>query len=69
MYQENEFDKLENIDGIADDMRCLAHMIEIVGHSCETVDMTGLAGILNVMACKVSCESWQAVKLLHAKGN
>lgn len=67
MYQENEFDKLEDISRVVDGLNCLAHMLEIVDNTAESINLKGFAEALRALAFKADMQTRQTVELLRDK--
>lgn len=67
MYQENEFDKLENVDSAVSGLVCLAHMLEIVDDTADSISQKDFAEILRSIAFRINRETRETVKILHNK--
>lgn len=66
MYQENEFDKLEEIRTAVAGLNSVRNMLEIVDLSRDNISYNELAGLIAALAFTINCRVDQILAILHS---
>ncbi|WP_410685677.1 hypothetical protein [Avibacterium paragallinarum] len=66
MNKLNQFDKIEDVRRVADGLKSLQHMLEIVDNTADQISLDQLACLIGALAFKLNCDVDQMLAILHS---
>lgn len=66
MNNINQYDKIEDIRQVAEGLKSLQHLLEIVDNTADQISLTQLACLIGALAFKLNCDVDQMVAILHS---
>lgn len=66
MKHINQFDKIEDIRRVAEGLKSLQHLLEIVDNTADQISLEQLACLIGALAFKLNCDADQMLAILHS---
>ncbi|MEE6042753.1 hypothetical protein [Avibacterium paragallinarum] len=66
MNKINHFDKIEDLRQVAQGLKSLQHMLEIVDNTADQISLDQLACLIGALAFKLNCDVDQMLAILHS---
>ncbi|WP_410687562.1 hypothetical protein [Avibacterium paragallinarum] len=66
MNKLNQFDKIEDVRRVAEGLKSLQHMLEIVDNTADQISLDQLACLIGALAFKLNCDVDQMLAILHS---
>lgn len=66
MNNINQYDKIEDIRRVAEGLKSLQHMLEIVDNTADQISLNQLACLIGALAFKLNCDVDQMLTILSS---
>lgn len=66
MNKFNQFDKIEDIRRVAEGLKSLQHLLEIVDNTADQISLDQLACLIGALAFKLNCDVDQMLAILSS---
>ncbi|MFU2131957.1 hypothetical protein ACLRAC_05905 [Gallibacterium anatis] len=66
MNKLNQFDKIEDVRRVAEGLKSLQHMLEIVDNTADQISLDQLACLIGALAFKLNCDVDQMLSILSS---
>ncbi|POY46666.1 hypothetical protein [Avibacterium paragallinarum] len=66
MNKFNQFDKIEDVRRVAEGLKSLQHLLEIVDNTADQISLDQLACLIGALAFKLNCDVDQMLAILHS---
>ncbi|MEH8031438.1 hypothetical protein P9109_08465 [Gallibacterium anatis] len=66
MNNINQYDKIEDIRQVAEGLKSLQHLLEIVDNTADQISLDQLACLIGALAFKLNCDVVQMLSILSS---